>query len=38
MVLEILQRLVCLLSPLEFFVALEQFEEGSLRSPSREMN
>jgi hypothetical protein len=38
MVLEILQLLVCLLSPLELVVALEQFEEGLSRSPSREMN
>jgi hypothetical protein len=28
MVLEILQRLLCLLDPLELVVALEQFEEG----------
>jgi hypothetical protein len=28
MVLEILQRLVCLLGPLELVVELEQFEEG----------
>jgi hypothetical protein len=28
MVLEILQRLVCLLGPLELIMELEQFEEG----------
>jgi hypothetical protein len=28
MVLEILQRLLCLLGPLELVMVLEQFEEG----------
>jgi hypothetical protein len=38
MMLEILQCLVFLLSPLELVVELEQFEEGNPLSPSREMN
>jgi hypothetical protein len=34
MVLEILQRLVCLLGTLELVVEFEQFEEGQSLSPS----
>jgi hypothetical protein len=38
MMLEILQCLLHFLCPLELVVALEQFEEGSPHSPSREIN